>query len=464
MTKSGSRPSVALRLALVLTLLLIITAILAVGAAYSYGRTAADTAFDRLLTGAALQISERISVVDGKTIVDLPTSAFKLMSLAPDDRVFYRVVGADGKTLTGYDDLPPPSRPKLVGGQMIYESFYSGSPVRAVILQRYLVEQDIRGPTSVIVAHTELARASLALDIALRAMFGVAFASIVIIAFAFLATRYALRPLQKIETAILARDPLDLSPFEEQAPREVDALVEAINRFMGRLDSRVRGMQDFVSDTAHQMRTPITAMRLQAELALDEQDPGRIRAILQRIRGRAVGVSRLMEQLLSQALIIHRSDTAPLLPLDARRIAVETEREYRTLALVPGDAIDLDLPPEEMPVNGDAFSLREALKNLIANAFAHGAPPIAITVEPDGDSFCLLKVHDQGPGIAPDTLADMGMRFSRNPQKPESAGLGLAIVRRVAMLHGGELVSGHNGKGGFWIGLRLPLAKQDTNP
>lgn len=453
--------SIAFRLVLVLTVFLVLAAVAGVYAAYSYGRSAADEAYDRLLTGAALQIAERISVNDGRTVVDLPLSAFELLSLAPNDRIFYRVVGPKGNTVTGFDALPLPDH-HAPGNPQVFDTTYRSVPVRAVEVRRRLAEQSVSGETTVIVAHTTDARASLARDIATKAMAAVAITAFIINLITFWATRFALKPLGRIEAFIKARDPLDLRPFPGQAPREVEALVAAINNLMGRLERRVRDMQDFVADTAHQMRTPITAMRAQTELALDEDNPARIKSTLIKIRRRAIGVGRLMEQLLSRAMVIHRSDTAPLVELDLRRIALEAEREFRTVAQKQSDHIEHDFPESEVPVMGDAFSLREAIKNLLANAFTHGTPPVSLHVEVRGAS-ALLKVSDCGPGIGEEVAEKLGERYIRDDNRPESAGLGLSIVQQVLGSHNGTLIHWRSANGALWLGFRLPLKGGNTS-
>ena len=447
--------SIAVRLGVLLTLVLATAVAGVILATYEYGRAAADQAFDRLLTGAALQISERISVVDGEPVVDIPVSAFELLSLAREDRIFYRVVGPHGRTLTGYGDFPLPRDLAQEGRQTVYETTYDGVPVRAVALMRDLTERSLSGRVEVIVAHTMRARAALAREIATPAITGIALASLAVLALALLAMRYALKPLQRIEQAIVGRDPLDLTPFDMATPREVDALVEAINRFMGRLDRRVRTMQDFVADAAHQMRTPITALRAQTELALDETDMDRLRMLQRRIRSRAIGVGRLMDQLLSHALISHRSETAPLEPADLRRVAVDVERELRSSDADRARALVLDLSEEPVMVRGDLFSLREATKNLVNNAVVHGVAPVTISVSRCGPARCRLSVSDNGPGLSiPDS--ELGARFARNENSAESAGLGLAIVREVAHSHHGHLATERTESNGFAIVIDLP--------
>ena len=452
---SGPSRSIAWRLTLLLTLLLTIAAAGTVIAALSYGQTAATRAFDRLLTGAALQIAERISVVEGETVIDIPLSAFGLLSLAAEDRIFYRIIAPGGETLTGDESFPLPDTSGNSAGPLLYDAEFSGEAVRAIRMQRFLAERAVRGPITVIVAQTLRARSELANEIVARAVIGVILAGGVTLALALLAMHLALSPLRRIERAILARDPKDLTPFSTATPREVEALVAAINRFMARLDRRVGAMQGFVADAAHQMRTPITALRAQTELAMEEDDPRKLKTLQRRIRDRAIGVSRLTDQLLSHALVTHRADMATLELIDLRRVAVEAEREARRTGGAQG--IALDLPADPVMVRGDAFSLREAARNLITNALAHGQPPVSLRVGITPEGKAMIAAHDHGPGMKPDQLARIGERFARDASNPQSAGLGLAIVAEVAEFHQGSIRTARGDNGGFEVRIELPL-------
>jgi len=453
---SGRSRSIAWRLTLLLTLLLTIAAAGTLAAALSYGQTAATRAFDRLLTGAALQIAERITVEEGETVIDIPLSAFGLLSLASEDRIFYRIIGLAGETLTGDESFPQPDTRGDGTAPLLYDTVFSGEPVRAIRMQRFLAERAVRGQVTVIVAQTLRARSELAEEIVTRAVAGVVIAGGVTLALALLAMHLALSPLRRVERAILARDPKDLTPFSMATPREVEALVAAINRFMARLDKRVGAMQDFVADAAHQMRTPITALRAQTELALEEDNPRKLKTLQRRIRDRAIGVSRLTDQLLSHALVTHRADAATLERIDLGRVAVEAEREARRTG--GADGIELDLPADPVMVSGDAFSLREAARNLITNALAHGKPPVILRVSITRDGKALIAAHDAGPGMNPGQVQRIGERFARDASNPLSAGLGLAIVAEVAEFHQGLIRTATGPAGGFWVGVELPLA------
>lgn len=458
---AGRARSIAWRLTLLLTLLLTIAAAGTAVAALSYGQTAATRAFDRLLTGAALQIAERIGVVEGETVIDIPLSAFGLLSLASEDRIFYRIIGPDGETLTGDETVPLPEVTDQGSGPLLYDAEFSGEAIRAIRMQRFLAERAVRGPITVIVAQTLRARSELANEIVTRAVIGVIVAGGVTLVLALSAMHLALSPLRRVENALLARDPKDLTPFSTTTPREVEALVAAINRFMARLDKRVGDMQDFVADAAHQMRTPITALRAQTELALEEGDPQKLKTLLLRIRDRSVGVSRLTDQLLSHALVTHRADSATLESVDLRRVAVEAEREARRTGGATG--IELDLPADPVMVTGDAFSLREAARNLITNALAHGKRPVSLKVSLTIDGKAMISAQDAGPGMSADKLERIGQRFARDASNPQSAGLGLAIVAEVAEFHQGAIRTGRLAGGGFEVGIELPLAELQSS-
>jgi two-component system sensor histidine kinase TctE len=452
---SSPRQSITVRLVIAMAVILAVVVVGTIFAANKYGQDAADETFDRLLRGAALQIAERIIVTDGKANVDLPVSAFELLSLARADRVFYRIIGPDGKTLTGYGDLPLPDKSNRKPDQ-VYNLRYKGVDVRAFRLTRQLAERSVSGEVNVIVAQTTRERVALARSITTQAVLTIAAAGVVLFLLVFVVVRIALRPLVRVERSILDRHANDLSPIDVPAPAEVAELVAAINRFMRRLDRRIGAMQNFVADAAHQIRTPITALRAQLQLVADEEDPERRARLHRRLYERTVGLGRLADQLLSHALVSHREDVAVMQTLDLRRVALEAEREVRA---VTDAAIAVDLPDDEVSVKGDPISLREALKNLLNNALKHGGAPVTLIVTAPRAGTTRILVRDHGPGIAPEVAARIGERFASNSIGPDSAGLGLSIVSSVAQSHGAKLLR-HKGPDSFEIGLELPVARK----
>ena len=453
-------PSIARRLAVAVTLILGAGGIVVTVAAYAYGRQAAGEAYDRLLAGAAFEIGRSVSITSGRVIVDLPVSAFELLALAPDDRVVYRVLDRDGNTVTGYANVPSP--PPISDDVVFYGAKMDGEPVRLAATRRRFAERAYSGEVDVVVGHTTRARDALAWDITAKALLILAAGGIAAVALAVFAVRSSLRPLARIERALLARDPKDLSPLDVDSPKEIETIVAAIDRFMGRLARRVTVMQRLIADATHQLRTPISALRAQAELATAEDDPERLRAIAGRIHQRTQSLSRLTDQLLNQALIIHRADAASREPLDLRSIAVRVAEETDHDLPDAGPSLRLDVPDDPVPVLGDALSLVEAAKNLVNNAFRHGTPPIALAVEAGTDGTAEIAVIDHGAGVPEQDWRDSGRRFANAAgSSTEGAGLGLAIVNAVAEAHDGTLRFSRMQDGSFRAALCLPLEPGD---
>ena len=432
---------------------LAVAAVLCAGAAIvlwlalSYGRQAAREAYDRLLLGAASDIAESITVRDGVALVDLPISAFEMLALAPDDRVRYRVLGRGGETLTG-DPMTP--LPDTRDDPAFFDAAFGDEPARYVSVTRRFAERGFSGPIRVIVGQTTLARQTLARDIARRALAGLTLAGAAMAGFAWLAVSRAMRPLPRIGAALAAREPTDLTPVTEPAPREIAALLGSINAFMGRLAHQDSANRNLISDAAHQLRTPVAAIHAQTQLALRESDPEARTRNLARIASRSADLGRLLDQLLSRAMVIHRTDYAPRTTLDLRDVAVEVVEQSDDLLAGIGDAVELILPGSPVELRGDAMSLTEAGKNFVSNAVRHGRPPIrvGVTVGPEPS----LWVEDSGPGPEVSVMASLGTRFSR--LGGGGGGIGLAIAREVAEAHQGRLTADTRPEG-FRIALVL---------
>ncbi|MGR3755897.1 MAG: sensor histidine kinase N-terminal domain-containing protein [Tranquillimonas sp.] len=441
--------SLKARVALAVSAVLLAGGAVVLVAALAYGRQAAREAYDRLLLGAASDIAESITVRDGVPLVDVPLSAFQLLALAPDDRIRYRVVGPDGATLTGDDAAPGPAAGS--GDATFYDGTFGEEPARYVSVTRRFAERRFSGPVRVIVGQTLLARQSLARDIAQNALFLLGGAGAAMALIAWLAVRSALRPLARIGRALARRDPTDLTPLDLAAPREIAGLLGALNGFMARLDRQAETNRNLIGDAAHQLRNPVAALRAQAQLALDEGDPGRRSEILSRLHDRAVGLGRLLDQMLSKAMVIHRTDTAPRALLDLRDIAVEVLEDSDHDVVAANVDVTLDLPDRPVGVRGDALSLAEAGKNLLGNALRHGRGPVRLGVtagvRPE------LWVLDAGAGPPPHVLTAPPARFGSRRDRG-GGGLGLAIAQAVAASHGGRLVL-RNEPDGFRAALRL---------
>ncbi|MBL8562820.1 MAG: sensor histidine kinase N-terminal domain-containing protein [Gemmobacter sp.] len=448
MTAAAPAPSLTRRLGLALAAMLLAGGAIVAGLAFAYGRQAAGRTYDQLLIGAANQMAESVSLVDGRAVVDLPISAFQLLALAPDDRIFYAITGPEGQLITG-EPLPPPSPDRPLETQP-----HSGEPVRFVTVNRVFSERGFSGAVTVTVGQTSRARDALATEITRNALIVMGIAGLLMALLAVIVARSALGPLGRIEAALAARAPQDVSPLTVPVPREIGRLVASLNGFMARLDRVLSANRRLTADASHQLRTPIAALRAQAELAADETDPERLRAIVGRIHARSRDLSRLAEQMLSHAMVIHRADAGALGPLDLRQVAMTAAEEVGHVLPDRAAELRLDLAEDPVPARGEALSLVEACKNLILNGLAHGASPVTIRAAQEGD-MALLTITDAGPGPQPGQKA--------KPGATHGAGLGLTIVEAVADAHQGHIEKRMTAKG-YAVSLILPALPEEPSP
>ncbi|QYK40842.1 MAG: sensor histidine kinase [Paracoccaceae bacterium] len=434
---------------------------------WTYARNAADTTFDLLLDGAAIAILDSVTVTPAGLTVDLPNSALEILGLAERERVFYRIATREGEVLTGDAalPLPPGSVPRGAprAGRTLFDAPFGGETVRFV--QRVQEVPGASGPVwvAVQVGQTRGARDAVQRDLFVKGLVGLSVLALIGLFFVRAAIHLAMRPLAGIEADIQGRDPANLAPLKALPPREIAGLIAAINGFMRRLGSSKDNAEAFIADVAHQIRTSLSALRGQLELASETAEPVLQRARVAKAADQAARTIRLTNQLLAHAMVMHRADTAPREAVDmvaiARGLIEETIR-------APGDAGEPDFEvmvepgAEALRVPGDAVSLREAMRNLIDNALRHAGPAplvrIALAEDVLGRSPALeLRVEDNGPGIAAADRARALERFASLGASGGS-GLGLAIVVAAVAAHGGRFELDTSPEGGLSARITLP--------
>ncbi|CAO3408882.1 extracellular solute-binding protein [Azospirillum largimobile] len=421
----------------------------------AYARRAADAAFDRLLAASALSIADAVRVQDGRFLVDLPYSSLSILAQGGEqgggrDRLFYRIVAPDGSPVTGYGDLPVTAKSGASVRPQFADATYRDARVRVATLDRFVAQPGLAGWVTIAVAQTREERQALARDILANAFLPIVFAMLAVAGLVWFGIRQALAPLGSLERALRDRHARDLSPIAMPPPQEVSQLVHAINQLMERLKSNLDTMQTFLADAAHQIRTPLASLRLQAELAADEDDPAALRRIAQRVHRNAVEASQLTSQLLNHAMVMHRSEALNPEDVDLGALLEQVIQRARPVAGETPIRLEIDAAAEPGMVPGDAISLREALTNLVDNAVKYagsvrheglgGAIDVSLTRRP-GDRGLRIEVADRGPGIPDAEKAGVLTRFGRGSSAAGVAGsgLGLAIVHSVAEAHGATL-------------------------
>ncbi|MCD7059129.1 sensor histidine kinase [Pelagibacterium xiamenense] len=453
-TRSPRRFSLFWRLTGIISLVLVAGAAALTFAAWSYARVAADNAYDRLLIGAARQISETVSADAGAVTVDVPISALETLSISRSDRVYYQVAAPDGAIITGYDDLPLPGNGAMPSDDAVVgNARFLGHDIRHASVWRYLAEQGATGWVRITVAQTREARNALTWELTLGGLLPVLAMSILALIALMAAVRFGLRPLRRLEEALLKRDPNDLKPLDVDTPLEVDALVEAINRFMARLSERLGAMQRYIETAAHQLRTPLTGISAQVELLDRAKDAKGRDAATARLRKRVTEVGRLANQLLSHATVIHRAEAVLPNIIDLAQIARNAVSDAMLETIERDLTVRVDVPDRPVMIRGDAVALREAMRNLVENALAYGAPTrITVRLE-DGPEAATLAVYDDGPGIAAADWERLRARYVRGELGGSGSGLGLAIVSDVVRAHAARLETLTAPNGDFGIAI-----------
>jgi len=271
-----------------------------------------------------------------------------------------------------------------------------------------------------------------------------------------LAVGRALRPLRDLADDIGGRDPQRLEPVVAGgAPREVRPLVERLNALFARIDESLEKERAFTADAAHELRTPLAAIRAQAQVAREAGGDAERRRALDQVIAGCDRAARLSGQLLTLARVDSEGASARFGPCDLAEVAREVLGELAPGAYERGVAVALEAEGPA-PVQGDAGLLRVLLRNLVDNAMRHAPRGSAVRVRAEARApGALLSVTDEGPGIPPAERARVLDRFYRvlGTSAP-GAGLGLSIAARIAALHGASLELGE-GPGGRGLAVRV---------
>ena len=266
----------------------------------------------------------------------------------------------------------------------------------------------------------------------------------------------SLSPLHRVAAAARTRDERFLDPLPAAGiPTEVEPLVSSFNALLSRLAGAFEAQRAFVADAAHELRSPLTALKLQLGLLRDAKGDEQREAALQRLRSGVDRASRLVEQLLALARAEpdaptneHAVDLAEL----ARQVIADTA------SIAAGRRASVSLhAPQRLAVHGDTQALHSLLRNLVDNALLHaGATPrVEVRVDAEGGSPRLC-VGDDGPGIPVDERERVFDRFRRREGgAAEGSGLGLAIVRAVARRHHAEVTLTDSPLGGLRVEVRF---------
>ncbi len=258
-----------------------------------------------------------------------------------------------------------------------------------------------------------------------------------------------LRPLKKLSQTLRARTPDATDRLATQGvPIEVRPVVDALNQLFARTQAMMARERRFTSDAAHELRSPLTALKVQTEVAqLSLDDPQAQAKALTQLHAGIDRASRLVEQLLTLSRLDSLESLDDVEPLNMADLLQSVVMDSYHPAQQAGIEIRLNILDPQVTRTGQQLLLSLLVRNLLDNAVRYS--PRGSRVEVTLDTHSVI-VRDNGPGIAPDALTRIGERFYRPPgQDQTGSGLGLSIVKRIAALHRMTVTLGNGQHGGF---------------
>jgi two-component system sensor histidine kinase TctE len=409
----------------------------------------ADKPFDRALEYNVRALAQLVTVNDKRAQFNLPLPARELLRANDSDTVYYQVLGTRGEYLSGERELPLPPKEEFVepGEVRIRDDVVRGDEVKVASTWVKLPLPGAK-PALVQVAETLEKRSLLATEIVKGVMlpqFAILPLAVLLV---WLALVQAIKPLHQLEERIRARKPDDLSPIEAQAvPLEVAPLVHSVNDLLLRLKDSIATQKRFLADAAHQLKTPLAGLRMQAELAQREGASAQeLKQSLRQIGRASIRATHSVNQLLALARAESSGQAMPRQVCDLAELTMAVVRDCVPRAIEK--QIDLGYEgtqpgTEAGQLAGNPTLIKELIRNLVDNALNYtpsslsqpGVITARVLTDPFGKTL-MLQVEDSGPGVPEGERELIFQPFYRAlGTEADGTGLGLPIVMEIAHQH-----------------------------
>ena len=414
----------------------------------SFAQQLAEQSQDNILAASLTSILDSASIQEGQIAVDIPYSAFSMLSNLADDRVFYRI-DLNDEFLTGYADLPRHSLSANSNEPLFVTGLYRGFDIRSVAATRKLALGEKPIEVIVIIAQSRNGMQETLSEISNKViLFGIGFFVLSAI-IALFAAQSTVGPLTRLAASVARRGPQDLRPVIARVPEEMAPLVHSLNQFIERLGTSLKRSEDFITEAAHHVRTPLATVRAQAEITLRRVDKVENRQALREIIRAIDDSSRAAGQLLDHAMVTLRTDHLERHQIDLTGLVRESVARVQAVANLKDITIIFENTTPS-PIQGDVILIQNAVQNLLDNAIKYSPPDSQVEVQLGRkDPWVILTFQDKGRGL-PDSDAELlTERFVRGDNVADTvgSGLGLTIVEEVVRAHGGTLSFENNPDG-----------------
>ena len=394
---------------------------------YSALQTAA-AAHDRLLQATAQQIADLLRVDHDTLSVSVPLALVEALEGTGGSRMYFRVIGLDGRHVAGDPDLPPPAGPS-VDRPLHYVARVGAETLHVTALHQPVEASQGHGVALILVGETLEARKATA-AVLLRDVLVRQFAlALVIAGVVWLVVRRAVAPLAALRDELRSRNPSDTARLAAQGPEELLPVIEEMNGLFGRQQEWLQHQQRFIADASHQLRTPLAVLKTQLQSALHGDAP--LPLALSEMLRTVDRTTHLANQLLSKARLSHGAGEDTVCELDMREVAQEAVLELSPLIAARHLACTLE-SSGAICVRGNRWMAGELVRNLLSNAIRHtpdrGDLGLRLRHRAGGAE---LVVWDSGSGLGEGVRAWLFQPFAAG-KDIRGAGLGLAICLDIA--------------------------------
>jgi two-component system sensor histidine kinase TctE len=429
--------------------------------AYILGAKYANLAYDQALFDDVVTLAGQVGVDEkGHPQLVLPTAALKWLLADEGELVRYRVTDLrTHTTVASNGDLGKIPADIQKSGQAAYRDVVSGGRELRVAYTFHVADPD-DVPVLVEIGETIGKRERLKRTILAATVLFMLTMVLVAVALVWQGVSTALKPLKLLEDEAAQRSGADLMPLDPlHAPEEVRGLIVAINRLMARVSGVLESQSHFIANAAHQLRTPLAGLRLQAQLARKAATPAALDTSLEQVEASADRAAHLVDQILVLSRAEAVDSPSEKTAIELSKVAHQVIERY--LPRADQRSIDLGYEGSESSprVIGNEVLFGELLGNLVDNAVRYGRDHGRVTVEVGVDGGeAVIAVSDDGPGFADADRERVFERFYRpDSSRAGGAGLGLAIVREIAERYYGRLSLESSPGRGSRFELRFPL-------
>ncbi|CAH9018086.1 Adaptive-response sensory-kinase SasA [Candidatus Nitrosacidococcus sp. I8] len=412
-----------------------------------------NTTYDNWLLDSVTSLAQEVKSKEGKVVFEVPPSALRIFQWDDIDRTFFKIESQQVGFIAGdkfISNSNIANKDFTLTSPAYFDSEIHHKKIRGVSI--IITPKDTSDKVLVTVAETLNKRHNMVKHI----IFAVIIPEILLILIIGLYMRFEIKrgltPLYTLTQELSQRSPQDLTPISNtHVPSEIRILIHTMNNLLAKLRKTMVIQKAFIENAAHQLRTPLSGLKIQAERVLRLNNLQEMEPALIKIKNSVDQIAHLNSQL----LMLAQSEAAiesnnKLLPIDLNHLVRETCIEWVPYALKHNIELSFDSPSMSIQIRGIETLFRELLNNLIDNAIRYSQQQSRVWITLEAIPQPILTIEDEGYGIPEselDKVFDRFYRISRNQQ--DGCGLGLAIVKEIADLHRIQvkMEQGKNSKG-----------------